>query len=240
MIIVAMILTAVLTFLWFMPLYRKAAGPDRVGKKPLVTAFLLAFFIDFILAIILQGLLGWLYNSVGIVDGSIAKHFLRTIISFALVEETVKFITGLIVLKMFKIKGAKNYILVFGMVGMGFEIIESLLYVIEAGIVGTIFRSIFALHVFCQVWMGIFIYRAHKCKELSDNSGAKRNMALAFCVPFLIHGIHNASSIAFELGEGHGQTGVIIMGCVMVACLVMDAAFAIITFRKALKEIREN
>ncbi|MBQ3797137.1 MAG: PrsW family intramembrane metalloprotease [Butyrivibrio sp.] len=240
MFIVAMVLTAVLTFLWFMPLYRKAAGPDRVGKKPLITAFLLGFFVDFIVALIFQSLLGLLYRYAGIVDGSLAKHYLTAFISYALIEESVKFFTALIVLKMFKIRGAKNYILVFGMVGMGYEIVESLLYVASAGILGTFFRSVFALHVFCQIWMGIFVYHAHKCKELSDNSGAKRNMAIAFCVPFLIHGIHDACSIAFSLGEGHGNTGVAIMVCVLLACLAMDAVFAIITFRKALKEIKET
>ena len=172
---------------------------------------------------------------------SLAKHYLSSFISFSLVEETVKFITALIVLKMFKIKGVKNYILVFGMIGIGFEIIESLLYVATAGIVAMIFRSIFALHVFFQIWMGLFVYRAHECKELSDVSGSKKNMAIAFFIPVLIHGIHDAGSIASNLSEGHGTAGQMIMVGVLFGCLVMDAAFAIVTLRKALKEIeRQN
>ncbi len=202
-----------------------------------MTAFLLAFFVDFIVAFIIQILLGWIYTWAGIVEGILVKHYLSSFISFSLVEETVKFITALIVLKMFKIKGAKNYILVFGMIGIGFEIIESLLYVATAGIVAMIFRSIFALHVFFQIWMGLFVYRAHKCKELSDDSGSKTNMAISFCIPVLIHGIHDASSIAGDLSEGHGTAGQMIMLSVLFGCLVMDAAFAIVTLRKAMKEI---
>ena len=240
MLIIAIILTVVFSFLWFMPLYKKAAGPDRVEKKYLIKAFLLGFFVDFIVAIIFQMILGWVYIFAGFVQGSLANHYLTTFISFALVEETVKLISGLIALKKFKIEGAKNYILFFGMIGIGFEIFESLLYVLQAGILATIFRGIFALHVFFQIWMGIFVYRAHKCKELSDNSGAKRNMVIAFLAPFLIHGIHDASSIAASLGEGHGSAGKIIMACIILACLAMDAAFAIITLRKALKVIKES
>lgn len=240
MFILAMILAAVFAFLWFLPLYRTSEGPDRVGKKPLITAFLLAFFVDFILAIVIQIFLGWIYTCAGIMEGSLAKHYLTSFISYALIEETVKFFTALIVLKMFNIKGVKNYILVFGMIGIGFEIIESFLYVASAGMLATIFRSIFALHVFFQIWMGIFVYHAHECTEHSDANGAKRNMAIAFFVPVLIHGIHDASSIAGNLAEGHGSTGKIIMASVLLGCLAMDAVFAIITLKKAMKEIREN
>lgn len=237
---IAVALTVVFTFLWYLPLYRKAAGPDRVEKKPLITAFLLGFFVAFTVAVIIQMLLGWLYRLAGIAEGSLAFHYLTSFISYGLVEETVKFAIGLIVLNRCKINGAKNYILVFGMIGIGFEIIESTLDVLQVGMLATIFRSIFALHVFFQIWMGIFVYRAHKCQELSDNNGTKRNMAIAFLIPVLIHGIHDACSIAGNLVEGHGEAGKIIMLCVIGACLVMDLAFVIIAFRKALKVIGNN
>lgn len=237
MIVLAIVLAAVFAFLWFLPLYRKAAGPDRVRTKPLVTAFLLAFFVTFAVGIAFQGLLGFIYRWAGVADESLVRHFLKAFISYALVEEAIKLLTGLIVLKVFKIRGAKNYILVFGMIGIGFELIETFLYTLDAGILASIFRSIFALHIFCQIWMGIYVYRAHKCKELSDDGGAKRNMALAFFVPVLIHGIHDASSAAAGLGEGHGTAGQVIMAIILLGCLAMDAVFAILTFKKAMEEI---
>ena len=238
--ILAIFITVVCGILWYMPLYRKAAGPDRVGKKPLIIAFLIAFFVDFIVTFVIQNILGLIYRQVGIADESLAKHYLTSFISYALIEEAVKFFTGLILLKKFKIKGAKNYILVFGIIGIGFEIAETFLYVASSGMGAAIFRGIFALHVFFQIWMGIFVYRAHKCRELADDGAAKRNMTVAFVVPLLIHGIHDACSIAADLGEGHGESGQIIMICFLAACLAMDAVFAIITLRKAMKQIREN
>ena len=62
-------------------------------------------------------------------------------------------------------------------------------------------------------------------------------MALAFFVPVLIHGIHDACSVAGELGEGHGTAGQVIMAIILLGCLAMDAVFAILTFKKAMKEI---
>ena len=51
----------------------------------------------------------------------------------------------------YKEVNAKNYILVFGMIGIGFEIFESMLLVASAGLIGAAFRGILALHVICQI-----------------------------------------------------------------------------------------
>ncbi len=231
------LIVLVLSLCWYLPVYKKAAGPDRVDKKTLRNTFFVGLFPAFIVAFAIQMGLAYIYNHVGLEEGTVARTIITAFISYALVEECSKMFFGSIMVKRLKEVNAKNYILVFGMIGIGFEIFESMLLVASAGLIGAAFRGILALHVICQIWMGGYYYRAYRCRENADREGFRRNMILALLIPVLVHGFHDSCGAAHILTEGMGSAGTVITVAVYVLAVAFDLMLAAGGYRNAFKVI---
>lgn len=235
--ILGTLIVVVLSLCWYMPVYKKAAGPDRVDKKTLRNTFFVGLVPTFIVAFFIQMGIAFIYNHVGLEEGSAVRVIITAFVSYALVEESAKMFFGSIMVKRLKEVNAKNYILVFGMIGIGFEIFESMMLVGMAGIIGAILRGVLALHVICQIWMGGYCYRAYKCKENADRAGYRKNMILALLIPVLVHGFHDSCSAAGILTEGMGSTGTVVTVIVYGLAAVFDLLLAFGGFRNAFKAI---
>ena len=78
--------------------------------------------------------------------------------------------------------------LVFGFVGMGYEIAESMLI---ADPLAGIARGIFVAHIMYQFVMGHFFFESIHAKNLGNDADAKKNMFYSLAIPMLIHGIND-------------------------------------------------
>ena len=159
------------------------------------------------------------------------KEFIRTFVTAALLEETFKFRNFRKVVKESSTDLSRvDLVSYMVLVGMGFETIESFVYLIESGPIHVIVRGLTMMH-------GIFGYIMGKLYSKGVKTGKKIWYFLSFFVPWFYHGLYD-----FTLSEEYsGTNDFFIFTPVMLAALSLILVFVMIFwFRKAKKKQTED
>lgn len=157
----------------------------------------------------------FIFQSTGSLGGEILTSFFRA----ALIEEAFKLIFCRIAIKKHMPSTKIEYILLCGMIGAGYGIVEKLAY---GGGVILIVNAFLPLHIFFQFLMGALLYE-------------KRGI-LTFLLPFLVHGLWDSLlAIAGWLLEQEGRALPEVLGLVMFAGLIAGGLIAELKILKKLK-----
>lgn len=226
MLLIGIFVLVFLECLWYIPIYRKSKSEDRVNKKKIVFAFLWGFIPAFVISVILSGLIDRMAKSAGVGEQSLLYSFIISFIEYALVEELIKFLFSKISIRKLDLSHI-NTVLIFGAVGMGFNILESTLFMATVNpIAGAIFRGVCGGHIFYQFWMGYYVWLAWQAKKSGDALAYRKNLLIGLAVPILVHGMHD---FAAQLAK-FVDTGIEMVP--FVTAFVIDMIFLFITIRK--------
>lgn len=201
---------AVFVCIWTIPLFIKRKKQGLLGRKDIINALLLGLFpVTIILLLSETVVVGNIFKLTGVMDW---KYYgiVQAFITYALVEEICKFFGGKFALrKAGKVKKI-DVVMIFGCIGIGYEIIESLMkLLIDKNVVSGIIRGAFAAHVMFQFFMGAHFFEAKLAKQKGDDKKYRREMIIAIVVTFLIHGIGDATvavSNLIAVGEDAAMT----------------------------------
>ena len=181
------ILTAVIMVLWILPAYLKAPKEYRLDKKFIIKTILMGIVIGFIGAFILQIIAGSIFTNVlKIPQDSLLYEFIKAFIIFGLIEELMKFSVGSFSLKKSKFQSKFDYMFIFSLAAFGFTLLETT--IASSGGLAGIFRAFFPFHIMWQIFMGAHFYEYKVAKMNNDSKTMKKELALAFAVPILMHG----------------------------------------------------
>lgn len=184
--------------LWILPSFKKQGKNGMPAKKWYWLSALLMAIPGFIVVILLQFAAGWIMART--MTNSILYNFADAFLSAALVEECVKFLAGYLIIKKCGAVRKIDYIFLFGMSGIGYEITESLLGMSGGGVIGGIVRGIFCIHVFWQMFMGAHFYEYQAAKTAGNKSGSKKEFCKTFLLPIFLHGFNDFSIFVMERG----------------------------------------
>lgn len=189
------IITALIMALWILPAYLKAPKDYRLDKKFIVKAILMGLLIGFIGSFILQIIAGYVFSNVfRIPQESFLYEILKAFIMFGLIEELMKFLAGSRCLKKSRFQSKFDFMIVFAFVAFGFTLLETTIASSAGGLAG-LFRVFFPFHIVWQIFMGAHLYE-YRVAKMNDDSGAmKKELALAFAVPILMHGCCDFSTV---------------------------------------------
>ncbi|MCQ2554713.1 MAG: PrsW family glutamic-type intramembrane protease [Clostridia bacterium] len=142
--------------------------------------------------------------------------FLKCFITYALLEEAIKFYFTNRLLNNRPQLGMKEAVLYAGTVGLGFGFTEKLLQ----GGVALIQNAILPSHALFQWIMGYYIYKAAR----AEGSERKKYYALAFLIPYVVHGLWDfgLEGGGVLLDESYSLTVRLIGGCLMAACIILN------------------
>ncbi len=205
---------------------------DKIEKEPvaLIRKLLIMGALSVIPAIILEILAGYILNGIFSSPSSYMYIACDAFLGTALIEEGVKYI----VLKKFTWKNPEfdytfDAIVYSVCVGMGFAIIENIMYVLENGLGNAIMRAITAVpgHAVFAIYMGYYYGLAKKHENEGDTAGSKRLLTSALWVPVLIHGFYDFCLLS--------ESGLLIL-----LFLAFIVALFIITYKKLKKYSNED
>ena len=228
---------------WTMPFYRKAGKTTTFDKKWKWKTFLFMATIGFVGVLVIQAGLMLGVRAMGLPD--VPYYLIYAFVGAALLEESAKFLISKWFIRLSGAKTKWDYLVIFGLVGIGFQVTESLGLSGGSPIAGVI-RGVFCSHMFYQLFMGAFYYEYVKAKEEGSTSLAKKNLALSLTVPWFVHGIWDFPLLLLTgviMGAGddymayvsaHGTfTDIIVI--LMVAALVLH--FTVVV--KSLKAVKK-
>ena len=170
----------VFIFVWYFPVWAGQGAGNRLPVRSVLNSVLLGIFPVFFSALILQILLGNLYRALSV--PYLLNKALSAYVDAALVEEGFKFLGAYLVIRRLNPRRKSDYILIFGAVGLGFEITETLLE-LDSPLTGAV-RGMFAMHIIWGFWMGSFFWEYRQ-------SGKSGFLLLSLFVPFLLHGTND-------------------------------------------------
>ena len=173
-----------------------------------------------------QFALGYLFKYIGVQEGTILLSALRAFIMYGVIEELTKY--GFARLSFRKCEKLKkiDLMVLFGLVGMGYEVIETL---IIGNIIAGSIRGFFLAHVMYQFIMGHYFFESLYAKNNSDAAKAKKCFFLALFIPIIIHGTNDflAELITFTMNmEGFSggtfTTAKLLMILINVALIILN------------------
>ena len=137
---------------------------------------------------VLDLVLSIIWNAIGIArDVPLANDAFRTFVLASFVEELVKHANASGIARKKKDRICwLDCIAYFSIVGIGFQIIESIVYLIESNVIQILARGFTLGHPSYGMLMGYFIGKAHV-------SGNRSYGFLAFFLPFFLHGMYDFS-----------------------------------------------
>ena len=176
-------------FVWLYPVLKrhKELG-GYVDRKTEFTALLLGMIPATVVLLLCQFALGWIFKLVGISDKEILMCFLKSFVMYGIIEEVTKYGFSRLVIRKFERLKKIDIMLIFGFVGMGYEIAETMM---NGNLIAGIGRGIFVAHIMYQFVMAHFFYESIRAKNAGDDAGAKKNMFFSLAIPALIHGIND-------------------------------------------------
>lgn len=226
----------IFVFVWYFPVWKMQGKEGRLKNYVLPISILIGALpvigLTFVTTIFLSRFTPMSLPYAG-------RLFYRTFISVAFVEESFKLIGALIVILIFKPKRKIDYVLIFGAVGMGFEITES--FMDFSNIISGVIRGLFALHIIWQMWMGMYFYEFIKAKERKLPGKMIGSILLFFILPFLIHGANDflVDYTVALMGSGESDSAVMFI-VLLILFSILEIVYQIITYRKALRISKES
>ena len=128
------------------------------------------------------------WNALGLAkDMPLVKEMFDAFVIAALVEETVKHMTaGKMVKKNYDKVSWLDCIAYFGIVGIGFQMIETIVYMIESNIGQILVKGFTMGHPAYGMLMGYFVGKRHK-------TGQKSHEVFGFLLLVFLHGLYDFS-----------------------------------------------
>lgn len=230
--ILSLIIFLVFAAAWYLPLYfRYRKCPDCPERKVLVKAFLAGMLPAFLAAVLFQCIFGWGMVLFGIERNGTVFTILMNIFGYAAAEETSKFIAAKTVMKKNGPITGNGAVLLFGAVGLGFGVLESFLFI--SNMFTAVFRGVFSLHVFFQLWMGT--YYCNRNAQEEDAASRRKRLLAAFAVPFLWHAVHDVAGTVFKIFSAGSETESICGAVVLILSAILDIVMLTVTLSKVRK-----
>lgn len=182
-----LIVFAVFIFVWYVPVWLRQEKSKRLSFRTFLKSVLIGMFPVFFVALIFQILLGKARQAFAL--PYIAEKAFNSFLEAALTEELFKFLTAYWIIRKLDPQQKSDYVLIFGAVGLGFEITETLLE-LESVLAGVV-RGMFAMHIIWQFWMGLYYWEYRKSKEAGNSKSARKNLLISLVVPFVLHGTND-------------------------------------------------
>ena len=167
-------------FVWYFPVWARQGKGNRLPVRPILRSVLAGMFPVFFAALIIQILLGNLYRALSV--PYLMNKALSSYVDVALVEEGFKFLGAYLIIRKLDPQRKSDYILIFGAVGLGFEITETLLE-LDSPLAGAV-RGMFAMHIIWEFWMGSFFWEYRQRRKPGF-------LLLSLAVPFVLHGTND-------------------------------------------------
>lgn len=184
--LIALGIYLVFVAIWYLPLFIK----HRRIKKERARHYVAAFFLGtaaVIAAILAQtGMIAVLPNSLPKGVPGIICGFFRIMLTVGVSEELLKFFAGRLVIRKIPDLNEAGCMLLFGAVGLGFETLETLATGMASPLAVAV-RCVTALHIFLQLYMGKFWWRALEAKRAGDIPRFLKERRKALLIPILIH-----------------------------------------------------
>ena len=248
-----LLLFVIFIFVWYFPIWKRQGKKEKLPRFTIAKAIGTGMIPGFLVIILFQVVLGYLQKALALPvawDSAFSSF-----IGAALVEETVKFLGAWLIIRKVKPVRKVDYVLIFGAVGLGYEVTETLL-LLDSVIAG-VARGIFAQHIIWQLWMGMFYWEYCRAKENNDREACRKNLVSAFFVPFVLHGINDFVAFMAEnamkgmdngMLENMQAAGVMtpelesaaVWVAVMLLFMVFEFVFQILCFKKALKVAKQS
>ena len=227
----------IISLLWYMPGI-KLQGENAVIKKKdywwcalvagLLTSCVLIVVTELVWDAVVKrtGLSGLPLEIVG--------SFLRA----ALLEETFKFVGCIMSIDRVRPKRKIDFVMLFGLIGLTYNIFEKLFLGGAAAIVG----SLIPMHLMWQFNQGGHFYEHKKAVLVGDKGRAGKEKFAFLFIPFFIHGCWDALISVGVYLMGDKFPGVVqALGFVMIiGIIVYGIVYSVKTFRNVKKLAVEN
>lgn len=248
-----LLIFTIFIFVWYFPVWKRQGTEERLPRWTIAKSIAVGMVPVFLVIILLQVAFGFLQRALPL--SPVAFTASDSYLSAALVEETVKFLGAYLVIRKVCPKRKVDYVLIFGAVGLGYEVTETLL-LLDSVIAG-LGRGIFALHIIWQFWMGMFYWEYRQAKLRGDRNAARKNLLLAFLIPVILHGTNDFLAFMAEKGFSavdpamlENFSGVADLSpeleaagwwtAALLLFMAVEIVFQIITFRMALRTAKES
>ena len=249
----SLVVFLIFIFVWYFPIWRRQGQTGRLPRRTIAESIAAGLIPGFLAIIILQILFGFLLRALPLTGA--AYSAVDAYISAALIEESVKFLAAYLIIRKVQPTRKVDYVLIFGAVGLGYEVTETLLLL--DSVVSGFFRGVFAQHIIWQLWMGMFFWEYMQAKRDQNPAGCRRNLFLSLAVPFFLHGTNDFLAFMVEKGLKNVEPGALenfsaqqvvtpdleAAGWWFLALLVfmiLQIIFQIVTFRMALKTAADS
>jgi len=218
--------------IWYLPLYLKHRKLVQEPFKYYLFAFLMGIACC-IIAVIVQTAFSLAIYQLKL-SAAMMKltGFFRILIVVAVVEELLKFVLGRIVLKRVPDLTQAGSMLILAMTGIGFDLAESLT---QLDVASAVVRGVLMLHLFLQLFMGQFWWRAQEARKSGDEACYKKNMRIALIVPILVHAVYD---YCLFKGVGGIDEAFELSLVLIAAAFIVGLVFMINTLIRARKTIK--
>ena len=224
----------VMALLWFVPVWLLQGSAKKNNLLRVVIALIAGAGPCVFLTMLGQGGVTRVLRGMELDTG--AYLFWDSFIGAALIEEGLKFLTAWLCMRGMKSPRRIDCILIYGAVGLGFNLFETLLGIED--VLTAVYSGLFPLHLMFQMWMGCF------CYDLFYGHGNKLKWALlAFAVPFITHGLNDylvfTGLKALGLMGGTAEETVPATVFALVPFYVYLIVFEIVTMKRAVRAAKE-
>ena len=168
---------------------------DKIEKEPRGLLAKLFFFgmLTTISALILE-LIGDIVVGVLFSEGSTVFNLLDCFLIVACAEEGGKYFVNKKAAWKHPAFDYRFDGVVYGVfTGLGFAVLENILYVFENGLGTAFFRAVTSIpgHAIFGIFMGLYFGYAKECAGRRDKKGCRTNLKKAFWIPVLLHGFYD-------------------------------------------------
>lgn len=177
---------------------RKILG-GFVDRSAGAKAFFFGLIPATVVLLLCQIALGWGFRLLGLKEESVLKAFLKAFVMYGLIEEATKYGFARLALRKFHRLKKIDIMIIFGLVGAGYEITESLFS--GNPLVG-LMRGVFIAHIMYQFIMGHFFYESLHSKNAGNAAKSKKYALFSLLIPMLIHGFNDLFCELVELIPG--------------------------------------
>ena len=228
--------------LWCIPLFKRLKKFGTVSKKRLLMALFLGLVPGTVLILLIDNVGGLIIEMIGnlvlklsgrdIAFGdTLVYQFLLCFLIVALGEEGIKYLFGRVAVRKGETYNKLDYVALFGAVGLGYEISESVMYSLGGGgIMLGLLRGAFLTHAMWQFFMGAHYFESIK-------NGSKKEKRSAFFVPYIIHAVNDFMlEVADKALLDEASDLFFIIGLIaFVLAVALNVFNAVICYKTALK-----
>ena len=180
----------VFLLIWVLPLFLKQRKSGFVSWKRILIAVAMGLAPATAVLLLLQFALGWILKFLNISEYPQIYNFVTSFITAACIEEFTKYyFADKVMQKQYAYKKI-DCMMLFGAVGLGYEIVESLMMGVTNPLAAVV-RGAFAGHVMYQFIMASHYFEYKKAQQQGNERRAKWQKFLMFFVPIAAHGLND-------------------------------------------------